>query len=62
MNTQKIELITEGCFTYIKEKDNEGLVVHRVNTIDKREALDLYKKESHRVAFVGSLCWLDCRY
>ena len=59
MNTQKIELDVVGCFTYIKQKDVEGLVVHKVNTTDKDEALDLYNKGSHRVAFVGSLCWLD---
>lgn len=59
MNTPKIELDVDGCFTYIKEKDSEGLVVHRVNTTDNKEALDLYNKNSHRVAFVGSLCWID---
>lgn len=59
MNTPKIELDVDGCFTYIKEKDSEGLVVHRVNTNDKKEALELYNKNSHRVAFVGSLCWID---
>lgn len=59
MNTPKIELYIDGCFTYIREKDSEGLVVHRVNTTDKKEALNLYNNNSHRVAFVGSLYWLD---
>lgn len=59
MNTSKIELDVDGCFTYIREKDSEGLVVHRVNTTDKKEALNLYNNNSHRVAFVGSLYWLD---
>ena len=37
MNTPKIELYIDGCFTYIREKDSEGLVdIHG----------DLYTRES----------------
>lgn len=59
MNKPKIKTTVEGCFTYVKETDNKGFVLYKVNTTNKEEALNLYNKESNRVSFVGSLHWLD---